>query len=281
MSFAPIFPYPGAAVSLVAAALLLAGAHAAPPAPANPALAPAQVVAANAAVLETEGDIHAKQKALEAIGAQPGPEADRVLLAQFERFQKGGLPLGLWLELFEAAAKRDNPELKARVAEQQQKVAASHDPLSPYRECLEGGDAASGREIFTKKAEAGCIRCHQVNGEGGQIGPDLSSIQQVTDRLYILESIVDPDAVITTGFQNVLLTMKNGETVWGVASFESEEEIVLTSPVDGKKRTLATADIVERKPLPSAMPPGFGLILGKRAVRDLVEFLATPKQLAD
>lgn len=167
--------------------------------------------------------------------------------------------------------------MKARLAEQARRMAASHDPLTPYRECLEGGDADAGREIFAKKVEAGCIRCHRVNGEGGEIGPDLSALQQVTDRLYILESIIEPNAVIANGFQNVLLTMKDGEEVSGIAGFESDDQIIITSVVDGKKRVLHPAEIAERKPLPSPMPPGFGLLLGKRAIRDLVEFLATAK----
>jgi putative heme-binding domain-containing protein len=240
----------------------------------------AKSVAALAAVLE-KGELREQQKAIAALGDQPGTEADRVLLALYDRFAKGKLPPALWLEFFEAVAKRKNPELQARYAEHQRKVTASKDPLTPYRECLEGGNAESGREIFTKKVEAGCIRCHRVNGEGGEIGPDLSAIQQVTDRLYILESIVDPNAVIASGFQNVMLTFKNGETASGIANFESDDQITLTSPVDGKRHTYATADIVDRTPLPSPMPPGFGLILGKQAIRDLVEFLATTKTAAD
>jgi quinoprotein glucose dehydrogenase len=237
-------------------------------------------VARYAAVL-ADGEMRAQQEALVALGDLPGLEADRVLLAQFDRYVAGKLPPALWLELFEAAAKRQDPKLKARLTELQQKTAASRDPLTPYRECLEGGDAASGRAIFTKKVEAGCIRCHRVSGEGGEIGPDLSALQQVTDRIYILESIVEPNAVIAAGFQNVMLSLKNGDTVWGIASFESSDEIVLTSVVDGKKRTYAIADVVDRKPLPSAMPPSFGLILSKRTIRDLVEFLATAKAAAD
>jgi hypothetical protein len=45
--------------------------------------------------------------------------------------------------------------------------------------------------------------------------------------------------------------------------------------VDGRKSKAPTAEIEDRTPLPSAMPPGFGLVLGKRAIRDLVQFLAT------
>ena len=256
--------------------LVMAGAASASP---GKARAP-QSVAALAVVLE-KGELREQQEAMTALGNRPGPEADRVLLAQFDRFANGKLPPGLWLEFFDAVAKRKNPELQARWVKHQQKVSSSRDPLTPYRECLEGGNADSGREIFTKKVEAGCIRCHRVNGEGGEIGPDLSSIRQVTDRLYILESIVDPNAVIAAGFQNVMLTFKNGDSAWGIANFESDDQIILTSPVDGKKHTYAAADIVDRTPLPSAMPPGFGLILGKRAIRDLVEFLATNKTSAD
>ncbi|HEY3898473.1 MAG TPA: c-type cytochrome [Chthoniobacter sp.] len=237
-------------------------------------------VGALVAVLE-KGELREQQEAMMALGNQPGAEADRALLAQFDRYASGKLPVGLWLEFFDAVAKRKNPKLQARLTEHQEKVSSSRDPLTQYRECLEGGNAESGREIFTKKVEAGCIRCHRVNGEGGEIGPDLSAIRQVSDRLFILESIVDPNAVIAAGFQNVMLTFKNGDTAWGIANFESDDQIILTSPVDGKKHTYVTADIVDRTPLPSAMPPGFGLILGKRAIRDLIEFLATNKASAD
>jgi putative heme-binding domain-containing protein len=248
-------------------------AQSAPPAVIGRAPSPSEVIAANVAVLG-QGEIPAQQKAIATLGALPGPEVDRVLLALFERYRTGDLPVALWLEFFDAAARRDNPELKARLAEREKKLAASHDPLSPYRECLDGGDAAAGREIFTKRVEAGCVRCHSWNGEGGHIGPDLAPLHQVANRISILESIIDPNAVVAPGFQNILLTLKSGETVSGIMSFESDEQVIITSVVDGKKRTIPAQEITERTALPSPMPPGFGLILGKRAIRDLVEFLA-------
>jgi quinoprotein glucose dehydrogenase len=219
--------------------------------------------------------IKARQQALLSLSARPGSDADRILLNLFESYREWTLPPALWLELFEAAAKRDNPNLKELLAKREGEIERSTDIVSRFRECLEGGDAAAGRAIFTEKAEAGCIRCHRVSGKGGEIGPDLTSVRQVTDRVFILESIIDPNAVITPGFQNVLLTLKSGETVTGILSFEGADEVTITSIVDGKKRKVKTDDITERTPLPSAMPPGFGVVLGKRAIRDLVEFLAT------
>ena len=67
-----------------------------------------------------------------------------------------------------------------------------------------GGDAKAGREIFAEKAEAACMRCHKVKGEGGDVGPDLAGISAKHDRAYLLQSIVEPNAVIAPGFDNVL-----------------------------------------------------------------------------
>lgn len=222
-----------------------------------------------------KGSLAEQQKALAKLGVQPGLEADRVLLALFERHRARELPPGLWLEFFEAASKSDNAELKARLAQREEELAKSRDPVSRYRECLEGGNAAAGRMIFTERPDAGCIRCHRVSGKGAEIGPDLTALRQVTDRVFILESIIDPNTVITSGYPNVLLKLKSGESLTGIVSFESTDDLVITSVVDGKKRKLKVEEIEERTALPSAMPPGFGLTLGKRAVRDLVEFLAT------
>jgi putative heme-binding domain-containing protein len=263
--------------SIFVAVLALAGVTAAAEsaAPGAPdATKPSPESTAETKPVRVQG-IRARQRELDELAAQSGPEADQKLLAQFEAYRAGTLPPALWLELFEAAAKRDHPALKARLAERERELEASRDPLSRYRECLEGGDAVAGRALFIERPEAGCIRCHRVSGEGGEIGPDLTALRQATDRIFILESIIDPNAKIAFGYPNVLLKLTNGELVSGVAAFESSEEIIVTSVVDGKKRTVKTADVAERTPLPSAMPPGFGLVLGKRAIRDLVEFLAT------
>ena len=266
----------GAAIcALIALALCAVAAGQGEPGPASGAKAqPAAIVAEDAAVLG-RGRIRAQQKALASLGAQPGAEADEVLLAQFDRYRAGKLPPALWLDLFEAAAKRTNARLKERLAEREREAENSRDSLRSYRECLEGGDAEAGREIFMKKPQAGCVHCHTVNGAGGHIGPDLTTLHQTTERIFILESIIEPNAVIAPGFENVLLTLKDGKTVFGILSFEGEEEVTITSTVDGRKRKIPPAKIKERTPLPSAMPPGFGPALGKRAIRDLVQFLAT------
>jgi len=237
-------------------------------------VSPLDAVTLNAPLLD-KGTTREKQEALATIAAQPVPEADAIILAQLDRLAASKLPPSLWLDLAEAAAQRDHPEIKRRLAEREVALAQSKDPLAKWRGALEGGNAKLGRVIFEEKAEAACMRCHQWKGVGGDVGPDLAKIAQATDRIYLLESIVEPNAKIAPGYDNVLLTLQNGEMVAGVLSAQGPDQMTLTNVADGKKQQLKTADIKEKMSVPSAMPPGLADVLGKRDLRDLIEFLAS------
>ena len=62
-------------------------------------------------------------------------------------------------------------------------------------------DVKRGEKIFTTHPIANCARCHAVDGVGGVIGPALDTIATRKGEDYILQSLVDPGAVITEGFQ--------------------------------------------------------------------------------
>jgi len=267
----PITMHPGS-LPLRAALLasLLLGSDAVRSAEVPP---PLRSLAEEATVLAT-GRQSARQRALARLATHRDPAASALLLEQFERYRKGKLAPALWLDLFEAAAQRNDPRLRALLAERERELAQSRDPLRRFQECLEGGDADAGRAIFEKKPEAGCVRCHAIAGQGGQIGPDLTWLRKSIERIRILESLVTPNATIAPGFQSVSVTLRSGETVSGVVQSETAEALVLTSVADGTQRTVKIAEVTERLALPSPMPPHFGAVLDKRAIRDLVEFIA-------
>ncbi len=236
---------------------------------------PAEAVKLNAAVLG-KGGIREQQDALAAIGAQNIADADAVIAAQLDLLNSGKLPAALALDLLEVAAQRSDANVKTKAAEFEKRRDAK-DALAKWRECLEGGDAKPGREIFAEKAEAACMRCHKVKGEGGDVGPDLAGISAKHDRAYLLQSIVDPNAVIAPGFDNVLVTLNTGDMIAGLLNAEDANEVTLASLADGKKQKVKKADIKERATFPSAMPPGLGDVLGKRGLRDVIEYLSTVK----
>ena len=142
---------------------------------------------------------------------------------------------------------------------------------------MEGGDAKVGREIFFEKAEAACLRCHKVKGEGGDVGPDLAGVGKKYDREYLLRSIVEPSALIAPGYDNVMLTLNDGSIAAGILSAEDSTHVTLKSVVDGAPQKVEKTKIKERTAVPSAMPPGLADVLGRRGLRDVMEYLATLK----
>ena len=234
---------------------------------------PERTIAEEIVVLE-KGRLSAKQRSFARLAVHPDSEADELLRKQFDRYRSHELSPALWLDLFEAMAKRGNAEFKSLLAERDAELAKSPDPLRRFEECLEGGNGEAGRAVFEKRPEAGCVRCHTVDGKGGQVGPELTWLRHATERSHILESIILPNSTIATGHDSVALKLKNGETVAGVVRGESATDITLGSFVDGKRSTVKLTKVVGRTPLPSPMPPAFGQVLDKRAIRNLVQFIA-------
>ena len=94
----------------------------------------------------------------------------------------------LQLDVLDAAAKRQSPEIQQRLAEDRSRMGRRADSLAPWRVCLQGGDAASGDKIFHERTDASCLRCHTVHGTGGIVGPVLDGIGSKQNRDYLLES---------------------------------------------------------------------------------------------
>ena len=65
------------------------------------------------------------------------------------------------------------------------------------------GDPKRGEELFHTSPTAACAACHTVKGKGGDVGPILDGIAVRGDRAYILESLMDPNAKLAKGFENL------------------------------------------------------------------------------
>ena len=225
------------------------------------------------AAVIAQGSLSEKQNAFATMAGVSGPAIDAFLTTWVGDLLAGKVPDELRLDVLEAAGK--HPALKSALAKYEAALDAKDD-IGPWRIAMAGGNAEEGRKIFFEKAEVSCLRCHKAGGEGGEVGPELTGIISRHDRAYIVQSIVHPNATIAQGFENLLVTLKNGTAYAGVIKSENGDELVINSPEDGLLK-LKKSEITSRETGLSGMPDGFGEQLTKLELRNLVEFIASLK----
>ncbi len=142
------------------------------------------------------------------------------------------------------------------------------------------GDPAAGEALFWGKG--GCGQCHEVNGRGGLMGPDLSEIGRSAPQ-FLKATILNPEASIPMrrrwfGPVALTVTTREGKVVEGMKQAEDNFALILTD-VDGNLRRFNRDEIVEEhaesKPL---MPDDYGKRLAPDEIQNLVAYLSTLKE---
>ena len=75
------------------------------------------------------------------------------------------------------------------------------------------GDPVNGKAIFDGKG--GCVSCHRVQGNGGFLGPDLSSAGITRRSIELERALTHPNADIRTGTRTATVVNKDGTTILG------------------------------------------------------------------
>jgi putative heme-binding domain-containing protein len=150
-------------------------------------------------------------------------------------------------------------------------------PLPPLAELLKlKGSAANGALIY-RREETACIQCHKVNGEGIEIGPDLSEIGSKLGRDALIESILDPSAGISFGYEAWQVELKNGDEVYGLIVSETADALAIKN-LQGIVTSYKKSDIEKReKARLSIMPSGLQQSLNTQEFIDLIDYLASLK----
>lgn len=135
------------------------------------------------------------------------------------------------------------------------------------------GDPASGRRVFYHANAAGCAKCHTVNGRGGKVGPDLSTIGGALSRERLITSILEPSAEVAPQFVTWAMETHAGLSLSGLIVTENEGNLVLGTS-EGKSIDLKTIDIAVRVPQKtSVMPDKLVDRLTVQEFRDLLAYL--------
>lgn len=221
------------------------------------------------------GDIVEKQAAVGLLVGLQDPKASQRLSALLDDLLSNKLPQPLILDVLEAAKLKGSATLEAKIA--QYEKARPQTDLGPFVEAVGGGDPELGERVFTFHAQVQCRRCHSVEGHGAEVGPELSGVGRRRSREYLLEAVVYPSKHFAKGFESVLVTMKTGSIHAGTVKRETTKALMLDSVEEGPL-SLEKKEIAGREPGASGMPDGFGSILTKRELRDLVAYLSSLKK---
>ncbi|MEM7457540.1 MAG: c-type cytochrome, partial [Planctomycetota bacterium] len=145
-------------------------------------------------------------------------------------------------------------------------------PLPSVRDLLRlSGDAGSGLEVYRNAGT--CAKCHMVNGEGTEVGPDLSEIGSKLSRQAMFESILFPSAGISHGYEQWTVLTADGDQLDGLVISETDDFIELKDK-EGVVRRIPMENIEARRPLRlSLMPADLHKELSEQELADLVEYL--------
>ena len=132
------------------------------------------------------------------------------------------------------------------------------DRLAPELE--HGGDPARGKLVFQQQ----CAKCHRHNGEGGQVGPDLTGMAAIP-RHELLINILDPSRSVEGNFVQYTVATTDGRVISGLLASESNHVVELID-AEGKRHAILREDIDQMAASKkSLMPEGFEKQIGRPA----------------
>ena len=135
------------------------------------------------------------------------------------------------------------------------------------------GDASRGRAVFARV----CQQCHTLFDAGGKVGPDLTGSNR-NDLDYILQNILDPNAVIPNDYRASTLETKDNRVITAIVKQQDAHAITVVTANETLVIPRQEVDSLLQSEL-SMMPEGLVQPLADQEVRDLIYYLNRPGQV--
>jgi cytochrome c oxidase cbb3-type subunit 3 len=133
------------------------------------------------------------------------------------------------------------------------------------------GNVQNGMTVFT--GVGNCSRCHMIRGQGGVLGPDLSSIGAELNLKKLNEALTK-ERPVPNGYRPVTVTTLKGEKFSGVARNSDAFSLQLLD----EKGALHMFETKELRNIAfsdhSLMPHNYDKVLSAEQYRDLIAMLA-------
>ena len=138
------------------------------------------------------------------------------------------------------------------------------------------GDVDRGWRVFHGAAsQLACARCHQYQGRGAKVGPDLTKIVSRTSQRDVLQSMLNPSADVAPHFVTVQIETESGKVISGQSlGYDSQGKLELIMQSDGQMVEVEPAEIVDRAISKKSVMPDDQLdSLTVQQIADLLAFL--------
>ena len=223
-------------------------------------------------------DAGEKRDALGVIASRPAWAKNFVWLLDGQQIPRGDFSVALVRQLrsfkessLDDALDRHFGKMSGATTDKQPEIAKIKEWLKP--EYVNSGDAAHGREIFNRT----CALCHKLFDFGAEIAPELTGANRA-DLDYLLQNIVDPNALIGADYQLNTIETKDGRVLLGM--IRGEDANTLTVRTMTEQVVIPVGDVKTRTVSPmSLMPEGLLQALPHEDARDLFRYLSSPKQV--
>ncbi len=155
----------------------------------------------------------------------------------------------------------------------------SLNPNSAAANEMVAGDLTAGEQTFWGKG--GCGSCHEVNGRGADVGPDLSAAG-TNSASYLRSVILDPNSPALRrrrwfGPRVLSIKTRDGQQLRGIARAEDSYNLILTDET-GKVHRIDKRDLVEEhSEFASLMPANYGQLLSDVEIQNTVAYLKSLK----
>ena len=129
-------------------------------------------------------------------------------------------------------------------------------------------DPSHGALVFEKN----CSNCHQLQGKGSRVGPQLDGIgSRGLERL--LEDVLDPNRNVDQSFRVTNLALRSGQVVSGLLLRE-EGEVLIIADSQGKEIRVPRTSVEERSTAQlSPMPANMASQIALQEFNDLMSYL--------
>ncbi|MGI8977818.1 MAG: c-type cytochrome [Pirellulaceae bacterium] len=224
-------------------------------------------------LVTSERSVGLRAATVMALGRNLAGQKELLSLVQAEK-----LPADLRFSAANALLTSSDAAVKAAAAKYLQLPAtADAQPLPPVAELVkQSGSAEEGRKVYMTVGT--CAKCHKVQGEGKEVGPDLSEIGSKLSKEALYVSILDPSAGISHNYETHLLLLEDGTSLSGILVSDTEQEVSVKT-AEAIIRKIPRDEITAMKKQPvSLMPADLQKSVTAKNLVDVVEFLTTLKK---